>query len=202
VSPRLKIYMLRHGEIEHSYLGRMIGQKDVPLSETGAKQARYWARVLADNPFERIWCSDLIRSRHTAETIGEMTRSPVESTNDLREISLGEWEGLTTAEIRSRFRRDWIARGQDLAKFRPVAGESFSDLSMRVVPVFERIIQESAEDVLIVGHAGVNRVILCHVLGIPLVNLFRLGQDYGALNMLERAHSTLIVSLMNRIPEE
>lgn len=202
MAPRSKIYMLRHGEIEHSYQGRMIGQTDVPLSEKGAQQARYWARVLADNPFEKIWCSDLRRSRLTAETIGATIRSPLESTSDLREISLGEWEGLTAAEVRSKFPSDWIARGEDLGKFRPVAGQSFSDLSMRVVPVFEQIIQESAGDVLIVGHAGVNRVILCHVLGMPLANLFRLGQDYGALNIIEAARNTLVVTLMNRIPEE
>jgi len=179
----------------------MIGQTDVPLSQTGARQARYWALVLAENSFEKIWCSDLSRSRLTAETIAETIRRPLEPTSDLREISLGEWEGLTPAEVRSKFPSDWIARGQDLRKFRPVAGESFSDLSMRVVPVFEQIIQESAGDVLIVGHAGVNRVILCHVLGMPLANLFRLGQDYGALNIIERAHNTLAVILMNRIPE-
>lgn len=179
----------------------MIGQMDVPLSETGARQGRYWARVLAENLFEKVWCSDLSRSRLTAGTIAETIRSPLEPMSDLREISLGEWEGLTPAEVRSGFPSDWLARGQDLMTFRPVTGESFSDLSMRVVPVFEQIIQESAGHVLIVGHAGVNRVILCHVLGMPLANLFRLGQDYGALNIIEAARNTLAVTLMNRIPE-
>ena len=54
---------------------------------------------------------------------------------------------------------------------------------------------------MIVAHAGVNRVILCQVLGMDLANLFRLGQDYGALNLLERDKIFWQVVAMN-IPAE
>ncbi|MBI5896369.1 MAG: histidine phosphatase family protein, partial [Desulfobacterales bacterium] len=76
-------------------------------------------------------------------------------------------------------------RGRDLEGYRPPGGESFGDLRSRVVPAFERIIAQATANILIVGHAGVNRVILCHLLGMPLAHLFRLGQDYAGLNIIE-----------------
>nr|MBC8393812.1 histidine phosphatase family protein [Deltaproteobacteria bacterium] len=54
--------------------------------------------------------------------------------------------------------------------------------------------------VLIVAHAGVNRVILCHILGMPLANLFRLGQDYGGLNIIDGKNNSMYVKAMNVQP--
>jgi probable phosphoglycerate mutase len=88
------------------------------------------------------------------------------------------------AQVRERFPREYQKRGRDLGHFHPPGGESFSDLQNRVVPAFQQIVARMQGPVLIVGHAGVNRVILCHVLGMPLGFLFRLEQPYGALSVL------------------
>jgi probable phosphoglycerate mutase len=69
-----------------------------------------------------------------------------------------------------------------------------------VVPVFEEIARQNKGSVLIVAHAGVNRVILCHVLGMPLANLFRLDQDYGALNMIDCKEKQMRVKAINVRP--
>ncbi|EGO65644.1 metal dependent phosphohydrolase [Acetonema longum DSM 6540] len=62
---------------------------------------------------------------------------------------------------------------------------------------FHDILQSSAGHIAIAGHAGVNRLILCHVLGIPLANLFRIGQDYGCLNIIRSSGSGYQVQLVN-----
>jgi probable phosphoglycerate mutase len=67
-----------------------------------------------------------------------------------------------------------------------------------VVPAFERLAGETDSDLLMVGHAGVNRVILCHLLGMPLANLFRLGQDPGCLNVIEKGPEGFRVAGVNR----
>ena len=54
---------------------------------------------------------------------------------------------------------------------------------------------------LIVGHAGVSRAILCHLLGIPLANLFRLGQDYGSLSIIDNEKGEMRLVAMNLTPE-
>ncbi len=118
----------------------------------------------------------------------------------LREIHLGEWQGCTRAEIGSRFPGEWEKRGRDLAGYRPPGGESFEDLRARVVPAFEDIRKTLSGNALIVSHAGVNRVILCHVLGMPLSNLFRLDQATGSLNILHFREKEPRLKALNRVP--
>jgi len=102
------------------------------------------------------------------------------------------------AAIRHDFPDEWKKRGERIDTFRPPGGESFHHLSDRVAPVIINLATEIIGHILIVGHAGVNRVILCHVLGMPLKNLFRLGQDFGALNLIEVRNGQLRVVAMNR----
>ncbi len=181
------IYLLRHGEIVQHGPRRLIGQMDEPLSEKGVAQALWWAKQWAPVSFEQVYCSDLMRSKHTAELIVGKQRELIEIVPELREIGLGQWEGRPVEDIKREYPSEWQERGDHLDEYRPPGGESFLDLSTRVVPFFQRVLPQVTGPVLIAGHAGVNRVILCHVLGIPLNNLLRLGQDYGALNIIDSA---------------
>ncbi|MGC8604408.1 MAG: alpha-ribazole phosphatase [Desulfomonilaceae bacterium] len=192
-----KIYLLRHGEIDRSYQGRFVGQTDLPLTDTGELQARFWEHELSEALFSRIHCSDLARSLNTAQIIAGSNRIPIEITPELREINLGEWDGLPVSDIKSHFPDEWRTRGENLASYRPPGGESFSDLASRVVPVFVSIVKNAEGNLLIVGHAGVNRVILCHALGMPLANLFRICQDYGCMNILELSGDSFRLKTMN-----
>ena len=88
-----------------------------------------------------------------------------------------------------------------IADFRPPGGESFLDLQQRVVPVFEKAVDNAGRNILIVAHAGVNRMILCHLLDIPPGNLFRLSQDWGAMNLIERqAPNGFRIQSINLLP--
>jgi alpha-ribazole phosphatase len=197
----MKIYLLRHGEIERAEEKRFIGHTDVPLSETGRGQARWWRIVLEHVAFRRIYCSDLVRARQSAEILAAGTARSVTVSPRLREINLGQWDGLTVKEVKAKFPGEWDRRGLNISEYRPVGGESFADLSKRVVPVFESIGEDSEDAVAVVGHAGVNRVVLCHVLGMPINNLFCVRQDYGALNIIEGPHGSWQVRLMNLTSE-
>ncbi|MBN2232615.1 MAG: histidine phosphatase family protein [Deltaproteobacteria bacterium] len=180
------VFLLRHGETTASAgPRRYIGQLDVPLSAPGRDQAREWAARLAEAGIGSIRCSDLRRTRETAEIIAAGSSVPVTSSTALREIALGAWEGETFAAVRARYPDEYRRRGEDLAGYRPPGGESFTDLHRRVLPAFESIIREHAGGpIVIVGHAGVNRVILCHLLGRPLADLFCIPQDYGGVNVI------------------
>ncbi|MBI5571132.1 MAG: histidine phosphatase family protein [Desulfomonile tiedjei] len=192
-----EIYLLRHGEIDRNYETRFVGHIDLALTENGVLQAQRWQSVLAGCAFGTIYCSDLMRSLRTAQIIADGTNSRVQVARPLREINLGEWDGLARDDVRARFPNAWRQRGEDFEGYRPPGGESFSDLSARVVPFFEQVVRRANGRELIVGHAGVNRVILCHVLGLPLANLLRIGQDYGCLNIIERVDGLFRVKVMN-----
>lgn len=196
----MKIYLLRHGSIQHGDKKRLIGQTDLPLSETGLEQARWWRTTLDVGRMQRVYCSDLVRSRQTAEILCEDENCVLAIRPELREINLGLWDGLRPEEVKERFPGEWDKRGRDFEHYRPPCGESFACLRDRVVPVLEQVASGHDQQVIIVGHAGVNRVILCHGLGMPLNHLFRLGQDYGALNIIEYTEGTWRVSLMNLRP--
>jgi probable phosphoglycerate mutase len=105
------------------------------------------------------------------------------------------------AEIAAREPRAFRARGEDLEHYRPPGGESFKDCRTRVLTAVEEILAHADGGVLIVGHAGVNRLILCEALGIPISNLFRVGQEYGCLNVLECGDSGYRVVLVNFTPK-
>jgi alpha-ribazole phosphatase len=194
------IYLLRHGEIDSPDQRRFIGQMDEPLSARGIVQALWWRKRWASTTFARVCCSDLVRSEHTAELVAGSKRDQIEVVPELREISLGQWEGRSVEEIKRKFPNEWQERGSHLDEYRPAGGESFSDLSARVLPFFQQILSQVTGPVLIAGHAGVNRVILCHLLGIPLKNALRLGQDYGALNVIESAAGNWRLRKMNLCP--
>lgn len=191
------IYVLRHGEIEETARGRYVGQTDVALSERGRHQAVRWGKWAAGKKLGAVFCSDLARSFETAAIMAERLHLKPRVDRHLREIHLGEWEGRLMQEVRTESPMEWEQRGACMDTFRPPGGESFLDLSRRVVPVFTQIAEIDADATLIVGHAGVNRVILCHVLGLPIRSLFALKQDYGALNLIDNSRGEVQVAAVN-----
>lgn len=192
------IYLTRHGKIRlEDDQRRYLGQLDPPLSEEGVRQARAMAGLLAKAAITAVYGSDLARSWQTATIIAGEKGVGAQTLRDLREISLGEWEGCTFADIARRFPDKFRARGADIAYYRVPGGESFADCSKRVVAAFHALLAVSSGDILIVGHAGVNRVLLCHILGMPLANLFRLSQDYGCLNIIQLSDTGCNLKLAN-----
>lgn len=195
------IYLLRHGEVDLGGKRRYVGQVDLPLSKRGTYQAQYWQQSLAASLPCEIYCSDLLRSRQTAQIIVGSREERMHILPHLREINLGTWDGLSAEEVESRFPEEYKKRGQDVADYRPPNGENFADVYARVVPLFEHIAHAHQEgNVCIIGHAGVNRVILCHILSIPLSNLFRLEQDYGSLSIIAQRKGQMRLIAMNLTP--
>ena len=191
------IYLVRHGELQGEDGGRrFIGQLDLPLTAEGIRQAEALRRFFADRPFDAVYCSDLIRARQTADIVAGSDR-PVFPCRELREIALGKWEGMPFVVVRRDHPRAFAERGWDIAGYRPPGGESFADCRARMLPAFEAIVRSPFASVLMVGHAGVNRIILCHVLGMPLANIFRLGQDYGRVSLIRRRRDGFVAEYIN-----
>lgn len=194
------IYLFRHGVTEGSGQRRFIGQTDTALAVEGREQARHWHAHFLDTELESIYCSDLQRSEETARIIAGDRQISIKVMPELREIFLGKWEGLSMEDVRRRFPDEWRRRGENLADFPPPEGESFRDLQNRAVPVFEAVAGSARGHQVIVAHAGVNRVILCHLLGMHVADLFRLGQDYGALTIVDYGSNSSRVLSLNIYP--
>ena len=192
------IYLLRHGEIPGSSPRRFVGQTELDLTACGREQMRRTAGRLKGAGVDRLVASPLGRCRESAGIVGAALGLSPEIEPAFSEITLGDWEGLTIDDVRQRFPGSYEERGKDIANFRPPAGESFVDLSDRAWPVFLRILAGEAKSIVIVGHAGVNRVLLCHLLQRPLAQLLDIPQDYGCINILEWVEDTLQVRAINQ----
>ncbi len=194
---------MRHGRLRREDdLPRYVGQIDLPLSEAGRRQAQELARRFRLAGLGAIACSDLSRSVETARIIGDAVGLQATPRRDLREGSVGDGEGCAQREIAQRFPEQFRARGEDLIGFRPPGGESFGECGERVIRAFHELVRTTVGELLIVGHAGVNRLLLCHVLGMLPANLFRLGQDYGCCNVLRCEGSRYQVSVVNGGPSD
>lgn len=189
-----RIYLIRHGETEDSDSRRYKGHLDVPLSERGTVQIRRVAEHLSrsaggpdgNRGLQAVYCSGLSRALRSAEIIAvPLGLNPVIH-DGLKERSFGLWEGMSFDEIRDAWPDAFTAWAKNPLRFSPLEGESTLDVRDRALQAFHEIAgRHTGDDIVIVAHGGINRVILCELLGMPLENIFRIEQDFGALNEIE-----------------
>ena len=182
------IYLLRHGALAETLRGCFVGQIDPPLAPAGRRQAAELGRVLRALRVEAIHCSDLARSRQSAALIAADSGIRIEAHRALREIALGDWEGLSRRAVAARFPEAYAARGADIVNYRVPGGESFADCRRRVLDAWRAIVARDAERIVVVGHAGANRALLCELLGRPAAGLLAIDQDYACVNIVS-AHA-------------
>ena len=183
----MKLLLARHGETAWNAEGRYQGQSDIPLSEVGEKQARALGERLRAVPVTRAVASPLGRARRTAEfALGD--RSGMLTTDaGLMEIAHGTWEGLLASEIRARDPDRLQAWRDTPHEVLMPEGESLQHVFDRAWPALSRAAEGLGDDdtLLLVAHDAVNRVLLCHVLGIPFGRLWTFRQAPTTLNLLQ-----------------
>ncbi len=193
-----RLYLVRHGQVADGHTQRYHGSNDIDLSPAGKRQLTELARHLESVPLAAVYASDLRRSKDGATRLCAGRDLEPRVIPEFREIHFGVWEGLTFNEISERYPEQLNGRFQDLPNFRIPAGESLSDVRNRAVPRLQQLIAaHPSQSLALVAHAGVNRVILCHALSLPLNNIFRLEQNYGCLNIIDYFPDFTMVRLLN-----
>lgn len=198
--PKRMLCLVRHGDIGLTGEKRYIGETDLPLSALGISQALKLRDTLKDWEFTKVYCSNLARSVQTADILTEGSGLIPEVRTELREMRLGEWEGRPMTEIARLYPEDFSQRGKNPANFRTPGGESFADLDRRVGDFYREVLSGIPGNVLVVGHAGVNRTLICRLLGMPLDKVFRLAQNYGCLNIISRGKEEICLQTFNLVP--
>jgi len=194
----LRLYLIRHGEVESAAAGKLLGFTDPTLSDQGIEQARLLAENLASAQLSAIYSSDLLRARQTADAIAESRRMKAQPRATLREINMGEWEGRTIAAVHAEAPEMVEQLFIDPTSFQYPGGESFANFIARVQGALEQlmVIHQSGE-IAIVAHGGVCRAIIGSVLGMPMRNWLRLAQDHGCLNVIEWYDANPVLRLLN-----
>lgn len=184
------LYLIRHGATEGNHEKRYKGSIDVPISREGLEQvARAAAFIRADlqgDELTAIYTSPLSRAVDSAQIIAEMFGLEPVIHEDLKERNFGVWEGMTFSEIREKYPDEFSKWADNPLEHSPVGGESSAEVSDRITPAVEAIVsQHDGESFAIVGHGGINRIIICNLLGIPLEHMFRIEQDNAAVNIIK-----------------
>ena len=197
------LYLIRHGETEGGEVRRYKGTIDVPLSEIGVRQMEQVSKYIVEKGgkgglMSAVYCSDLTRAIRSAEIVAEPYSLKPIIVSSLRERNFGLWEGMSFDEIMEKYPLEFDAWAGNPLKFSPMEGESTLAMRDRVIQAMSEIMENhNKENIAIVAHGGVNRIILCHILGIPLENIFRIEQDYGAVNIIEFWDKYPVVKLLN-----
>jgi broad specificity phosphatase PhoE len=183
----MRLILVRHGETPWNVTLQYQGQANIPLNDRGIEQARLAAERLAHVDAVALYTSDLARARQTADTIALRTGLEVIDTPELREIDVGQWEGLTPEELYRRFPDHMAEYERDPARTVRLGGESYAQLQQRALVALNRIGERHANDraVIAVSHGGTIRALLCHVIGLDLIYFGRMWLDNGSFTELQ-----------------
>ena len=165
----MRLYLARHGETEWSLSKQHTGLTDIPLTDNGRRQAESLRALLAERPVEKAYTSPLGRAVETAELAGF---PHAERRDELLEFDYGEYEGRTTADIRSE-QPDWYLWRAGCPR-----GETPAQVAERVGRLIDEL-REKGVDVALFGHGHVLRALAARWLG--------LGPEAGGLFALETA---------------
>lgn len=183
-----RVYLVRHGETEWSLGGRHTSRTDLPLTAEGERRVETIAASLASHPFALVLTSPLLRAVRTCEIAGLSPRA--ERDPDLSEWDYGDYEGLTTVEIRKR-QPSWNLFHDGAPK-----GETAEEVGARAARVIARV-DRTAGDVALFGHGHMLRVLAAVWTGHGPEDAERLALDAGSVSILGYERETRVIRLWN-----
>ena len=182
-----RLYLVRHGATALSAEDRFAGAVGVELSDEGRWQAERLAERLAHEGICAVYCSPLGRAAQTAAALARPLGLDPQPRDGLREISHGRWEGLSRAEVETRFPGEYEAWEADPFTFAPEGGESGVVVLARALPVLrEIVVRHGGDRVLVVSHKATLRLLLSSLLGFDARGYRdRLDQAPACLNVVD-----------------
>ena len=183
--PSSRLILARHGQTAWNLQGRLQGQLDSPLNETGVAQAYALAERLSGFDFYAIYSSDLGRAMETSGIVSERTGRAVRPDERLRERNMGILQGLTAGENLLRHREEYEKFLSWNPDYAVPDGESDRQMQTRVVDCMNDLARRHDEEtVVVITHGGVLFLFLKHILGIPLDTSRRFSIHNAAINSI------------------
>jgi len=194
----LRLILVRHGETEGDCGLRYWGSTDIELNANGLKQAHKLKERLSSEKIDAIYCSRRSRAIRTAEVIAEAHNgTEIKECDELNEIDFGKIEGLTFEEISAKYPEltsKWLKWSHKLAF---PDGEDFQQFNKRALKFIERLRKHNTDEtVLVVGHGGPFRLILCHLMGIDLKHWWQFIFGLASITVIDvKQDSSVLVRL-------
>ena len=192
------VYLVRHGQTAWNKEEIFRGRTDVPLDETGLRQAELVGQYFKGMKIHGIFASSLSRAWQTAEKVAEFHDLKVQPLEGILDMSFGNWEGRPHQEIREIDRKTYRQWVETPHLVRLPGGESLDDVRVRAMAAIEEVIRTHAGKTLIlVTHRVVNKVLICGILGLDNSHFWQISQDTTAINLIQHRDGKYILSLMN-----
>jgi broad specificity phosphatase PhoE len=192
------IYLVRHGQTAWNKEEIFRGRTDVPLDETGLKQAELATEYFKGMEIHGIYSSPLTRAWQTAEKIAQSHSLKVQPLEGIIDLSFGNWEGHPHQEIKkidSERYKQWV---EEPHRVRLPGGESLDEVRIRSMAALEEVIQKHpGKTLVLVSHRVINKVLICGVLGIDNSHFWQIGQDTTAINLIRYKNGKFILSILN-----
>ena len=179
----MKFFVVRHGETEWNKLGRFQGHTDISLNDRGLSQARETAVASEDWGYTAIYSSPLVRTVQVADEIAKVTPMTVSQEPGLKELSLGDLEGVTGEEMRNDWPALFAAWRTEPEKMSMPNGESLGELRDRTWQVILDIEQKHSSDdsIVVISHNFAIRSIVNELLGMPLAYFHRMSLNLASV---------------------
>jgi probable phosphoglycerate mutase len=192
------IYLVRHGQTAWNREEIFRGRTDVPLDETGLKQAELAGEYLKEVKIDAIYSSPLSRALETAEKIARFHNLKVQPLEGIIDMSFGNWEGHAHQEIKKNDSETYRRWREEPHLVRLPGGESLDDVRVRSMAALEEVIRKHpGKALIIVSHRVVNKVLICGILGLDNSHFWQISQDPTAINLIQYRNGKYILSLMN-----
>ena len=192
------IYLVRHGQTAWNRDEIFRGRTDVPLDETGLRQAELAAGFFREMEIQAIYASPLSRAMETAKKIAGYHRLEVKPFPGIIDMSFGRWEGRPLKEIRENDQglyRQWVEEPHLL---KIPGGETLDEVMGRSMAALNEVIRfHSGKTVVLVSHRVINKVIICGALGLDNSHFWQIFQDATAINLIQYRNDKYILSLLN-----
>jgi broad specificity phosphatase PhoE len=196
----VRLLTIRHGETESARERRFTGSRDVPLSPRGRRQCEAVARALAGTVVGVVYASPLARAQTSAALIAAPHGAVVRLEPAFREMSFGQWEGLTRAEVAVRFPQEFEAWAATPHLVQPPGGERLGDVAARVAAGLATVCEQHAgETVVLVSHAMVVRLIVLAALGLGPDRLWSVDASPAGITEIEYQDGWITVHRMNTL---
>jgi alpha-ribazole phosphatase len=201
-----RLLIIRHGQTDWNQQGRFQGQSDLPLNSLGLRlaQAAGWAAAQALNGEQpqAIYASDLRRAWQSAEAVHTALPTnesiPLIAEPRLREMSFGDWEGMTYAEIQARYSGALQRWEADLENIAPPNGETLRQMVERVQAALNDLLQAHPNGTtLLVGHGGPLQLLIALTLGLPPARFWQIHLSNASLSELRIYPEGAILNLLN-----
>jgi broad specificity phosphatase PhoE len=192
------LILVRHGQSTWNREHRIQGQLDPPLSGEGRHQAERVGQRLAGRKFAGFYSSDLKRAFETSQAIEAAIGHQPRPMPGLREIYLGEWEGLRTDDLAQRFPEAWSRWTEEPDWDLVPGGEGAALFETRVAAALDEILERHKHgDVVVVTHGGVIQIALHRVVGRPSRGLFPFKIQNASISVIEKRDGRMIIGSVN-----